>query len=195
MLNVAIGGTVLSDFQTYESATEGIIYFLLSNTTMGDQPFRAYYYVASATDTVDNNNVLENVTAGGRYFKIPTDLTVVPPTVTRPIRTLNSSFTVSSTKVANVAYSVSLSVTNPLLAGSSTANAFLEYSVNSGTTWLLVSQASNSSAVGVAVAIAITNVQTSVISGVIPANALVRLRTTTTGTGSATFIASQEVVY
>lgn len=194
MLNVAIGGTVLTDFKNYDSAMEGVIYFLLSNTTMGDQPYRAYYYVSSSTATPDNNTVIENTAIGGRYFKIPTELGLIP-TISKPARTLNSNFTVSSTKSANVAYSVSLSVTNPLLAGSSSATVFLEYSVDSGTTWNLVSQASNTSAVGVAVAIAINNIQTSVVSGIVPVNALVRLRTTTTGTGSATFVASQEVTY
>lgn len=109
-------------------------------------------------------------------------------------RTLNSNYTISSTRESLVSYSVSLSVTNPLLAGSSTASVFLEYSTNAGSTWNTVSQASNNSSVGVAVAVAITNVQTSVISGSIPSNTLVRLRSTTSGTATVTYVSGQEIL-
>lgn len=123
-------------------------------------------------------------------------LTSMPSgTISTTARTLNSNFTISSTKEARVSYSVLISVTNPLLAGNSTASAFLEYSTNAGSSWNIVSQASNSSGVALAVAIAITNIQTSVLSGVIPANALVRIRTTASGTSSVSFVSSQEVVY
>lgn len=107
-------------------------------------------------------------------------------------KTLNSNYTISTTKQSIVTYSLTCTVTNPLLAGSSTADVYLEYSLNSGSTWLLPSRNGNSSAVGLAVAIAITNGQTVTISGVIPANALVRLRTVTTGTANVTFISGQE---
>lgn len=108
-------------------------------------------------------------------------------------RTLNSNYTISTTRDANVSYSVSLSVTNPLLAGASTASAFLEYSTDGGTNWITVSQAVNSSSVALTVTVAITQPNTSVISGIIPANALVRLRTTTAGTASVSYVRGQEI--
>lgn len=108
-------------------------------------------------------------------------------------KTLNSNFTVSATKQAIVSYSVTCTVTNPLLAGSSTANVFLEYSTNGGTIWQSPSQNGNSSSVGVAVAVAITNGQTVTLIGAIPANALVRLRTTTTGTASVVYVTGTEI--
>lgn len=109
-------------------------------------------------------------------------------------RSLNSSYTISSTRDAQVSYSVSLSVTNPLLAGSSTASAFLEYSTDGGTTWITVAQAVNQSSVGLSVTVAITLPNTQVLSGVIPANALARIRSTTVGTASVTFARAQEVM-
>jgi len=108
-------------------------------------------------------------------------------------KTLNSNFTISSTKQAVVSYTLTVTVTNPLLAGSSTANVFLEYSTNGGTTWLLPSQNGNLSSVALAVAVAITSGQTSTVNGIIPANALVRLRTTTTGTASVTYVTGTEI--
>jgi hypothetical protein len=109
-------------------------------------------------------------------------------------RTLNSNYTISTTRDASVTYSISLSVTNPLVAGSSTASAFLEYSTNAGSSWITVSQAINTSSVGVAVAIAITQPNTFVLSGNTPANALVRIRTTTSGTASATYTLGSETL-
>ena len=118
------------------------------------------------------------------------------PTINNAVaRTLNSNYTVSTTKNTFVSYAISLSVTNPLLAGASTASVFLEYSTNGGSSWLLVNQAVNTSSVALAVAIAITNVQTSTLAGYIPANALVRLRTTTSGTASVSYMGGQETTF
>lgn len=108
------------------------------------------------------------------------------------VRSLNSNFTISTTRDVNVTYSISLSVTNPLLAGSSSANAFLEYSTNAGSSWTTVSQITNSSSVALAVTIALTQPNTFVLSGNIPANALVRIRTTTSGTASAVYTLGSE---
>lgn len=108
-------------------------------------------------------------------------------------KTLNSNFTVSTTKQALVSYTLTCSATNPLVAGNSSANVFLEYSTNGGTTWLLPNQAGNQQSVALAVAVAITNNQTASVSGVIPANALVRIRTTTSGTATVTYLTGTEV--
>lgn len=110
-------------------------------------------------------------------------------------RTLNSNYTISTTRDSNVNYSISLSVTNPLLAGSSVASAFLEYSTDGGTNWITVSQVVNSSSVALAVTIALTQPNTFILSGNIPANALVRIRTTTSGSASATYSRGQEMYY
>ena len=140
-----------------------------------------------------------NLTSGngisitGTYPNLTVSL--VAPTVSIATRTLNSNFTISSTKPSTVSYSISCTVTNPLLIGTSTATAYLEYSLNGGTTWLTPSQSGNSSAVGVTVAIQLTNTQTGTLTGVIPANALTRVRTATTGTASVAYVTGTEITY
>ena len=141
----------------------------------------------------DQTVVLSNgnrIAVAGTYPNFT--IAYVEPTASSATRTLNSNFTISSTKQAIVNYSVSLSATNPLIAGTSSAAAYLEYSTNAGSSWIPVSDGLVSSGVGVAVAVAITNTQTQILSGVIPANALVRIRTATSGTASVVYVRGQE---
>lgn len=135
-----------------------------------------------------------SIGVSGTYpsFTINNNAPYVLPTINSATRSLNSNFTISATKQAQVAYTISLSVTNPLLVGTSSAAAYLEYSVNAGSTWVPVSDALISSGVGVAVAVAITNTQSQIVSGTIPANALVRIRTATSGTASLVYVRGQE---
>lgn len=122
-------------------------------------------------------------------------IATVAPTIAFPVRTVNSSFTVSTTKPAYVYYTITCQVTNPLLIGNSVASAFLEYSTNAGSTWLPVSSVANSSGVGITVTVQLTNAQTAIIGGLVPANALVRIRTSTSGTATVSFVSAQEITY
>lgn len=133
-------------------------------------------------------------TFSSNVLNIPTPVQYVP-TVYTPTRSLNNNFIISSTRQAEAKYSVSLSVTNPLLIGSSTASAFLEYSINGGSSWVIVAEATNTSSVGITVTVAITNVATQQLNGTIPANALVRVRSTTSGTASVTITTRQQEIY
>jgi len=146
------------------------------------------------TNTAPNQTV--SLTAGNRISITGTypnfTISYIEPTATTVTRTVNTNYTISSTKQANVFYSITSTATNPLLVGTSSGNAYLEYSTNSGTTWIGVSQAGNSNGVGVAVAIALTNGQTSVLSGTIPANALVRIRTVISGSATVAYAVGQE---
>lgn len=218
-----VNAQIKSDMVNYNGASDGQVYFLLGETVQGDSPMRAYYYSSSSTATIDGENVLSATGMGvGRFLKvftqpaisltntgssgastwdvttctlnIPNYSTTAPTFNNSVSRTLNSNYTISSTQRSDVTYSVTCSVTNPLIAGSSTASAFLEYSTNGGSSWVSVSDTGNSSSVGVAVAIAITNTQTTILTGKIPANALVRIRTATTGTASVTYVRGQEIL-
>lgn len=122
-------------------------------------------------------------------------ISLVTPTITIAARSLNTNFTINATKEAIVTYTVTCSVTNPLLVGTSSATAFLEYSTNGGSSWLLPSQVGNSSGVGITVTLQLTNGQTGTLVGMIPANALVRIRTTTAGTANVTYVTGSEMVY
>lgn len=138
-----------------------------------------------------------NLTAGNRITITGTypNLTIsyIEPTATTVTRPLNTNYTISSTRQANVFYSITSTATNPLLAGTSSGNAYLEYSTNAGSIWIGVSQAGNSNGVGLAVAVALTNGQTSVLSGTIPANALVRIRTVVIGSATVAYTSGQEI--
>lgn len=150
--------------------------------------------VALPTYTNVNLTAGNGISITGTYPNLT--ISVTPPTITTPVsRTLNSNFTVSTTKTAIVSYSVACSATNPLLVGTSSAMAYLEYSLNGGSTWILPSQSGNSNGVGVAVAIQLTNTQTGTLTATIPANALVRIRTVTSGTATVTYITGTEATY
>jgi len=152
-------------------------------------------------DTAARNAITLTTTGSGAasysggVINIPTPLASFAKGFSNNVsRSLNSNFTISTTRDCNVSYSINLSCTNPLLAGSSSANAFLEYSTDAGATWITVSDVSNASSVALAVAIAITQPSRFVLSGLIPANALVRIRSTTSGTASVTYGRGQEVL-
>lgn len=154
--------------------------------------------IASNVVTNTNPDQIIVLNSGNRILITGTypnfTISYIEPIINTPVaRTLNSNFTISTTKQAIVSYSVTCSVTNPLLVGTSTAMSYLEYSINSGTTWLLPAQNGNSSGVGLTVTVQLTNGQTGVLAGVIPANALVRLRTAITGTASVTYVTGTEI--
>jgi len=144
-------------------------------------------------------NEIQSLSLVGSTLSLSLSNSVVLPlntvTITAPTRTLNTNFTISTTKNADVFYTVTCSATNPLLVGSSSAMAFLEYSTNAGSTWNIVSQNGNTNSVALAVSVQLTNAQTGVLSGSVPANALVRIRSAISGTASVVLNASQEKTY
>lgn len=95
------------------------------------------------------------------------------PTVNNNVaRSLNSNYTISATKHARVSYSVNVSWNlAALLSGNATA--FLEYSTNAGSTWTTVNQVSKS--IGLLTFAGADDLN---LVGEIPANGLVRIRTT-----------------
>lgn len=122
-------------------------------------------------------------------------IAMVQPAFTFPTRTFNTNYTVSTTKAAYLVYSITTSVTNPLLAGSSSATATLQYSTNGGTTWQTVSSIGQVSAIALAVTIQLQSGQTQLLGGLAPANALVRITYTGTGTNSSSIASSLEYYY
>jgi hypothetical protein len=119
-------------------------------------------------------------------------ISYIEPTINQVSRNVNSNYTIG-TRQSTVYYSVPVTATNPALAGTSVGTAFLEYSTNSGSSWTTALPTSASSTVGLAVAIALTTGGSNLLSGVIPANALVRIRTTLSGTATVGNAVGQEV--
>lgn len=116
----------------------------------------------------------------------------VEPTINQVSRNVNSNYTIGN-RQATVYYSIPVTATNPLLAGTSVGTAFLEYSTNAGSSWTAALSTSSSSSVGLAVAIALTTGGSNLLSGVVPANALVRVRTITSGTATVGNFTGQEI--
>jgi len=104
-------------------------------------------------------------------------------------RTLNSNYTISSTLNARVYYTIRISYNITVLLGS-TGAVSLQYSTNAGSTWITVSTISNSLNLG----LALTGYNDFVLSGEIPANALVRLNSTSTNATNAIQTAT-EITY
>lgn len=137
-----------------------------------------------------------NLTSGNRISITGTypNLTIsyIEPTINQVTRNVNTNYTIG-TRQATVFYAVPVTATNPLLIGTSVGTAFLEYSTNSGTNWTTALPTSTQSSVGLSVTIQLTTGGSNVLSGVVPANALVRIRTTISGTATVGNAIGQEV--
>lgn len=200
-LSVEVDGSITNELQSLSILGNTIS---LSNGG-GSVVIPSNNYTAGTAISITSNVITNTapdqtvtLTAGNRIAITGTypnfTISYIEPTVNIiTTKVLNSNYIINATKQALVSYSLTCTVTNPLLAGSSTADVYLEYSINAGSTWLLPSRNGNSSAVGLAVAVAITNGQTVTLTGVIPANALVRLRSVTTGTASVTYVTGTEI--
>ncbi len=114
--------------------------------------------------------------------------TVTPST---PSRALNTTFTPSATKAVYACYTINLSVTNPLLVGSSSATAIL-VSDTSATPTTERGRVSANSSVGITVTVQITQQQASPICYIVPAGHNVRINSSTTGTASVAIVAQAE---
>lgn len=110
--------------------------------------------------------------------------------VTRPVN--STTYTISATKNASVYYSIKIQCTASI-GSNSAGTVALQYSTNGGSTWIDVGEVTNSNTVTLAIALNSVTVQTSVIAAQIPANALVRMNSTITGTTAITFVRGQEV--
>jgi hypothetical protein len=118
------------------------------------------------------------------------------PTINNNVsRTLNSNYTISTTKFQTVCYSISCTSTNPLLAGTSSATATLQYSTNGGSSWISIPQIGNSNSVTLTVTVQLNDGQTTQLTGSIPGNALVRIQTATSGSASIVYNTGQEIIW
>lgn len=102
-------------------------------------------------------------------------------------RSLNSNFTISTTRDARISYSINASWTvNALLSG--TGTAFFEYSTDSGSNWITVNQVSKTLNL-----LTVAGADDMNLVGEVPANALCRIRTTSTNMTIA-YTRGQEVL-
>lgn len=119
-------------------------------------------------------------------------ISYVEPTINQVSRTVNSAYTIS-TKQAQVFYSIPVTATNPLLAGTSAGTATLQYSTNGGSTWNNAIATSASSTVGLSVTISLTTGGSNILGGFVPANSSVRINTSVSGTATVGNATGQEI--
>lgn len=119
-----------------------------------------------------------------------------PFSFANPSRTLNSAFQIDANRAAQVSYAVNVSCALSLTAGQS-GTVFLEYADDSGFTTNVVQVNSfvNGNTGTLAIGLALTQVATGTLAGMIPAGKYVRLRTAnSTGSPTFTFVSAQEVL-
>lgn len=151
---------------------------------------------ANNSNTITVNGV--SATLGSNpNFNIPVPGT--PSYSNSPTRSLVTTTTatgvqISTTKATRVSYTVTHSIALTLLLTSGSSQVYLEISPsNASGSWIEISRAGYSD--GVAVAVAITKTTSNNVQGEVPAGWYVRLRSVTSGAGSAIFTSGQEVQY
>lgn len=118
------------------------------------------------------------------------------PSFANPTRSLNSAFQISTARNAQVSYAVGISCALSLTTGQQ-GTVYLEYADDSGFTTNVVgvTQFVNGNTGTLALGLALTQLNTAALSGMIPAGKYVRLRTqNNTGTPTFTFVSAQEVL-
>jgi len=186
--SIASKPTTIADYGITDSYTD----------TKARAAFTAGTGITITGGVITNTAVPANITltAGNRITITGTypnfTISYIEPTINHVTRAVNTNYTIS-TKQAQVYYAVPVTATNPLLVGTSIGTAYLEYSINAGSTWTTATTISSSSSVGLSVTIALTTGGNNVLSGVVPANALVRVRTVVTGTATVGSVTGQEI--
>lgn len=147
----------------------------------------------SITNTGTSGAATYNSATG--VFNIPVYAPTAPTynnAVTRPINA--TTYTISSTQPARVYYTIKITCTATIGSAASGLVLF-EYSTNGGSTWISGPEVQNSNTVTLAVVLNASTIQTSVISFEVPANALCRMTTTSSGTTTVTYVRGSEILY
>lgn len=116
------------------------------------------------------------------------------PTISSATRSLNTSYQVSTTLNARVSYTVSLGTAVNLLNLNSAAQVYLEISPNNST-WTTVNAAGKTQTLSVAITLGITETNLYNLQCEVPAGYWVRLRSSVSGGGTASYNSGQETTY
>lgn len=140
-----------------------------------------------------NNGKVLSTDGSAVSWQTPTAAYV--PTITNAVsRPINSTtFTVSTTKQAFVAYNVNISCT-ATIGSAASGSVALQYSTNAGSSWNTVGTVSNSNTVTLAVVLNSVQVSGLQVSGYVPANALCRMVSTSSGVNAViSYLSGMEV--
>lgn len=125
--------------------------------------------------------------SGGNSVTLPSS----EISVNYPSRVLNTNFDVLDNIFAN--YSVKI-LNGTVLISATSASVFLEYSVNGGSSWIIVSEVSREES-GLSLISLTTRGATFTLSGTIPAGSLARIRTSIGSGSTVTLVRAQETKF
>jgi len=157
-----------------------------------------WYYDENSLAVDNGTTVLKPTelltTEGGRYIFLYRATTgdFPIPTIATSTRVAGTSWQNTGTRPVMGVYSITASVTNPLLAGNSSVTIYGETSTN-GTTWTTATTNGNTSSVALTVTLQITNGQTANLVFAVPVGQYGRIRIVTTGTASASIVNQWEM--
>lgn len=115
---------------------------------------------------------------------------------TNVARTLNSNYTIHASRAARVYYSINFAGTVNLATAAQSGTAFLEFTYPfDPTNWIIVSEIETSTSLAIAIALGLTQGDTKILCGDIPAGCTVRIRTVTTGNMTTTYKRGTEMIY
>lgn len=122
------------------------------------------------------------------YYTEYRDSSIYLPVLSIPTRSLNTNFTISSSKSARVNYSVRIEYLATISDGCD-GSITLQYSLDSGSSWIDISTVS----VNLDLGTNISGHNDYVLSGYVPINALVRLNSNGTNTINSILSKQQEI--
>lgn len=172
--------------------------------------FNTAFAAKSTTDLAEGTNLYftnarsraalsltTNGTSGATTYNNSTGVLNVPvyssaPTFSQPSRSLsttgsNNTFTISSTLPARVYYTINF--TYALTLTTSNGQVDLDYSLNGGSTWVNVTSVSNV----YSLAVTLSGNTNSVLSGEVPANALVRINRVSNSNSTVSIVSLKQL--
>jgi len=184
----------LASYATTNSLQTASVNLLAAIPTNNNQLSNGANYTTSVgltptSRTLTINGTTQDLSANRTFTVTATPYVPTPNSVTRSIA--SSNYTISTTLQAYVNYTIQISCT-ATIGGAASGSVTLQYSTNSGSTWNTIGTVANSNTVTLAVALNSVTVQTASLSGYIPANALVRMVSATTGTTTNTYLQGYE---
>lgn len=120
-----------------------------------------------------------------RTSNIPAAYAPSNTTVTRPLN--GTTFTPSTTKTAFLKYNIKISCTASI-GSASDGKVSLQHSIDGGANWIDDGEIENSNTVTLALTLNAVTIQSGFIIANVPANALCRMNSTTSGTTTITYI-------
>lgn len=160
-------------------------------TAIGFSPYPASNpsgFITSASIT-GKLNISDTASMLSGYMRNGTSYSPTTYSVTRPVN--GTTFTPSSTKPSFLKYNIKITCTASIGSASS-GKVTLQYSTDGGSNWTTAGEVENSNTVTLAITLNSVTTQSGFITANVPANALCKLVSTSSGTTSISYLMGQE---